>query len=321
MVSRIREGIVQNILITFKRFFGVLGSKFRLRRNFRSIFVFCLLVIAAIYILAGVYFGLQIYTKSTNTGVVRLVSNFYPFPAAVVGGRLVWAKDYLQQLNYIENFAAKTKQSLPEAKVLHQQIMDQLIEYRMIEFQSLKYGVSVTPGNVRDAYQKIVDQAGGKTEVKKVLSELYGMSESQFKSLVRQQVLKEKVQNEVIAQIKVLHIYIKDENRAKEVTEKARKGDKFEDLAKQYSEDVKSRDNGGDIGWIARGQLVADNKPLPEFDEAAFKANVNEIVGPIKTAAGFEIAKIMDRKGYVQKSYNDWIIELKNETKIWRLVQ
>jgi len=312
---------MQNILRTIKHFFSSLGNKLKPRKTFRSFFVFCLLIIATIYVGVGVYIGWQVYKESKNTGIIRTTSNIYPLPAAVVGGRLVWVKDYLQQLNYIENFSTKTKQALPEPKVLHQQILDQLIEYRMIEYQSLKYGVRVTPGNVRDAYQKIVDQAGGKTEVKKVLSELYGMTEGQFKSLVRQQVLKEKVLNDVIAQIKVLHIYVKDENRAKEVTEKARKGDKFEDLAKQYSEDVKSRDNGGDIGWVAKGQLVADGKALPEFDEAAFKAGTNDIVGPIKTAAGYEIAKILDKKGYVQKSYADWVTELKNETKIWRLVK
>lgn len=304
-----------------KRSISLIGNKLKPRRTFRSFFLLCLLVVVTIYLLGGVYLGWRIYGQAANTSKIRFFGNIYPLPAAFVGGRMVWAKDYLQQLNYMETFSAKTKQALPDAKTLHAQVLDQLIEYRVIEFQSLKYGVSVTPGNVNDTYQKIVDQAGGKTEVKKVLNDLYGMSERQFKKMVRSQVLKEKVQNDVIAQVKVQHIYIKDENRAKEVTEKARKGDKFEDLAKQYSEDVKSRDNGGDIGWVAKGQLVADGKPLPEFDEAVFKAKTNDIVGPVKTAAGFEIAKVIDRKGYVQQTYNDWVKDLKTSTKIWRFVK
>ena len=66
---------------------------------------------------------------------------------------------------------------------------------------------------------------------------------------------------------------------------------------------------------------MVDNIPLPEFDEAAFKAKVNEITGPVKTAIGFEIIKVEDRKGKIDENFNTWLAGLKKQTKTWRLIQ
>jgi len=306
----------------FKMFWVKLLYRLKPRATFRWIFSAILTLVILAYIGLGVYFGWQIYKVKANTLAVKTSTYFYPFPAAFVNGKTVWANDYYRQLTYIEHFSAKTKQSMPDPKVLRAQIVDQLAENEILEFESLRYNLRVTKKDVNDAYQKIVDQSGGATEVKKVLNELYGMSEREFKVLVRQQVVKEKIRNELIAQVQVAHIFIKtDEGRANDVAARAKKGEDFAALAKQYSEDAASRDKGGDLGWIAKGQLVADNQPMPEFDDAIFKAKKGDIVGPIKTAAGFEIAKIGDRKGLIFEDFNTWLDSLKKQAKIWRFIR
>ncbi len=63
----------------------------------------------------------------------------------------------------------------------------------------------------------------------------------------------------------------------------------FENVAKNYSEDG-SADKGGDLGFFGKGQMV------PEFEEAAFNAEVGEIVGPIKTQYGYHIIKVVAKK-------------------------
>lgn len=273
------------------------------------------------YVIFGIFAAVWVYKSKSESPTTKFAVKLYPFPAAIVNGGVVWSKDYYQQLTYIRQFSEKTKQPFPDAEALRKQIIDQLVENKLLEMQAVRYHVRVTKKDVDDAYQKIVTQSGGPAEVKKVLNELYGMSEKDFKVLVRQQVLKEKIQNEVMSQVKVSHILIKDEGRANEIADRAKKGEDFTALAKQYSEDSKSKDAGGELGWLAKGQLVVENNSLPEFDEAAFSAKKGDIVGAVKTSAGFEIIKVEDKKGQVSESYNQWLAGLKKQAKIWIFIK
>lgn len=311
----------RRIGIFLKNLFVALLQRMRPQRNFRWIFSAVIWLILLVYLGFGIFFGLEVYKIHSESKATKFAVKIYPFPAAAVNGNVIWAKSYYQQLSYIRQFSAKTKQPIPDPATLRKQIIDQLVETKILEIQAQKYNVKVTSKDVDDAYQKIVSQSGGASEVKKVLTELYGMTESDFKGLVRQQVLKEKIQNNVIQQVKAAHILIKDQNTANDVAARAKKGEDFTALAKQYSEDTKSKDNGGELGWLARGQLVINNTPLPEFDQAAFSTDKKAIVGPIKTSAGFEIIKIEDKKGSVSQDYNAWLAGLKKNTKIWYLIK
>lgn len=304
-----------------KDFFIDLAYRLKPRRQFRWILVFTIWVIVLLYVGFGIYFGREIYAKHSESPKVVFSTKIYPFPAAFVGGNIIWAKDYYQQLAYIRTFSEKTRQPTLSEKDLRTQIINQLIENRLLSWEASKNGIRVTSRDVNDAFQKIVDQSGGLSNVQKTLNDLYGMSEKEFKDLVKEQVVKEKIQDNLIAQVKVLHILVKDEGRANEVATKAKNGEPWDQLAKTYSEDVKTRDNWGDLGWLARGNLVIDNKQVPEFEEAAFNAKVGEVFGPVKTQVGFEIGKVEDKKGKIQMSYTNWLDNLKKETKIYIFIR
>jgi len=304
-----------------KKIFKNLIMRIRPCWQWRWLITFTLWLIVILYVGGGVYFGWQVYGVKSEKKTVKLATNIYPFPAALVGGNIIWAKDYYQQLGFIRQFSAKTKQASPEATSLRRQILDQLIENKILAWEASKNGIRVSSRDVNDAYQKIASDSGGEANVQKVLRELYGMSEKEFKGLVRQQVIKEKIQDELIAQVKVRHILIKDEARANEVANKAKSGESWDELAKTYSEDVKTRDSGGDLGWLARGNLVIDNHQVPEFEEAAFQAKIGEIFGPVKSQVGFQIGKVDDKEGKIQESYNNWLASLKKETKIFIFIK
>ena len=77
--------------------------------------------------------------------------------------------------------------------------------------------------------------------------------------------------------------------KAEDVLNKAKHGGNFSDLAKQYSEDT-TKDKGGDLGWIVRGQTVA------EFEAAAFSLPKGSISDLVKTVYGFHIIQVVDRE-------------------------
>ncbi len=76
--------------------------------------------------------------------------------------------------------------------------------------------------------------------------------------------------------------------KADQVAKLARGGADFGELAKIHSDDPGSKDNGGDLGWFGRGQMVQ------EFADAVFGAKPGDLVGPVKSQFGYHIIKVVD---------------------------
>jgi peptidyl-prolyl cis-trans isomerase D len=86
---------------------------------------------------------------------------------------------------------------------------------------------------------------------------------------------------------------------AEDVLKQAKKGVKFEDLAKKYSEDPGSKDKGGDLGWITQGQTV------PEFEKTAFGLDKGQISDLVKTQYGFHIIKVLDKETARTRTFDE----------------
>jgi peptidyl-prolyl cis-trans isomerase SurA len=104
---------------------------------------------------------------------------------------------------------------------------------------------------------------------------------------------------QVVSQTKVRHILVKpseimtDEQARKLVAElkaRAEAGEDFADLARQYSEDIGSAQEGGDLGWTNPGQMV------PEFEQAMAATKVGQISEPVRTQFGWHILQVLDRR-------------------------
>lgn len=89
------------------------------------------------------------------------------------------------------------------------------------------------------------------------------------------------------------------EDSAKALAEKAlaeaRGPTDFAVVARRYSDDPGTRDNGGDLGWIRRSEVV------PAFAEAAWSAPLGRAVGPIQTPFGFHVIKVENVRGGERK--------------------
>lgn len=101
-------------------------------------------------------------------------------------------------------------------------------------------------------------------------------------------------------EVKASHILIKFEankpetkeaakTKIDEVLAKAKSGSDFAELAKEFSQDG-SAPQGGDLGFFKRGQMVK------EFEDAAFGADLNKVVGPVETMFGYHLILVTDKK-------------------------
>lgn len=77
--------------------------------------------------------------------------------------------------------------------------------------------------------------------------------------------------------------------KAEEVLKKAKSGEEFSELAKEYSDDPGSAANGGDLGYFTKGQMVQP------FEEAAFSLKSGEISGLVESEYGYHIIKVYDK--------------------------
>lgn len=138
----------------------------------------------------------------------------------------------------------------------------------------------------------------------------------------------------IVDQTKVRHILIKlnevvSEQDAKQkmdgLKERLDNGAKFDDLARQYSEDG-SANNGGDLGWVNPGDTVT------EFEEAMNALEINEISKPIRSPFGWHIIEVLERRKQdmteqaarikarkeiqqrkVEEAYQDWLHEIRDQ--------
>lgn len=91
-----------------------------------------------------------------------------------------------------------------------------------------------------------------------------------------------------------------------EIYSKLKAGEKFEDLAQQYSDDRGSAKSGGVLPWFGTGRMVA------EFEKAAFAlANDGDVSQPIKTSYGWHIIKRLEKRPLA--SFDEKKAELKNQ--------
>src|SRR5690625_1435716 len=103
-----------------------------------------------------------------------------------------------------------------------------------------------------------------------------------------------------ITEIEAKHILVEDEETANEIKEKLDDGEDFAKLAKEYSEDEASAENGGEVGYFGVGEMV------PEFEEAAFELEIDTISEPVQSSYGFHIIQVTDkREKEDSESYDD----------------
>jgi parvulin-like peptidyl-prolyl isomerase len=79
------------------------------------------------------------------------------------------------------------------------------------------------------------------------------------------------------------------EKKAKDITARARKGEKFADLAATNSDDPETSRNGGELPAYKRGQLI---KPI---EDVVFKQNKGYVTDPIRVANGFLVLRVVER--------------------------
>ncbi|HRU40004.1 MAG TPA: peptidylprolyl isomerase [Candidatus Goldiibacteriota bacterium] len=110
-------------------------------------------------------------------------------------------------------------------------------------------------------------------------------------------------------EIKAQHIMVKSRDMAKSLHKRLLNGEDFDELAKKYSEDETTKANAGNLGYFTKGVMVQ------EFEDAAFALGKDGISEPVKTAYGWHIIKVLDKRQISFDDSKDRIMKMIREKK------
>lgn len=149
---------------------------------------------------------------------------------------------------------------------------------------------------------KVKDEVG--EEFEQVLT-MQGLTEEELKIDIKQNLLQQKAITEDIdvsedemkqyydrmnKEIEARHILVEDEETAKDIKKKIDDGEDFNELAKEYSTDEGSAEQGGEIGFFSVGSMV------PEFEDEAYEMEKGDISDPVQSEFGYHIIEVLDIK-------------------------
>ncbi len=251
--------------------------------------------------------------------------------AAIIEEHIVLKSDLAQMLNMsiIQNKLDPLK-DVEKVERLERSILESMVDQKIILKKAEIDSVSVEESEVDLALdqqiQMLISQAGGEEKAEEALGQTLKSFRREFWYEMRDRLLSEKYQQQLINSVKVTRldvldfyntykdslptlplkanirhclIKVKPSEKAKKssilflnsLKERLKKGESFGDLAEKYSEDPGSRSNGGKLGWVERGSLVKS------FETAAFTAPINQVTEPIESEFGFHLIETLQKKG------------------------
>lgn len=257
--------------------------------------------------------------------------------AALVNGQPIAMEEYEKQVAQVEAFFAQEGLDLESAEgrerlaQARRQVLEQMIDQELIRQAAAAMGVSISESQLESSLQEIIDQSGGQDRFDQSLQAM-GNTYDDFRQMLLDQLLSEGVYGAVTAsisstaeQVHARHILVATRERAEEVLARLQAGEDFSYLAREYSEDISSRETGGDVGFFPRGIMP------PEVEEVAFTAQVGEVSGVIESQFGFHIIQVLEKEereiavevfeNLRQQTFMQWLQQRREGSTIERLVE
>lgn len=211
------------------------------------------------------------------------------------------------------------------------ELLNQMLQSKLMLEQATLDSLEVTDDEIEQELNRRIDYFVGMIGSEEQLEAYYGKSilqiKNEFRSDIREQLLAQKMQNEIVGDIEVtpnevvqfynsipkdslpyfnaevevgqIVIYPKVSktqrslaiSKAEGLKERLDNGEDFCILARIYSDDPGTANDCGDLGFVGRGQLV------PEFEAVAFRLKEGETSDIVETKYGYHIIQMIEKKG------------------------
>ncbi len=245
---------------------------------------------------------------------------------AIVGKNVVLFSDIESQ------YAQSVMQSETGGSKLRCEILEELMLQNLLLSQAQYDSLTVSDNEVETELERrlrfFISQIGSREALEKYYNKSILEIKDEFREIIKDQLLVQKMQQEITGEIKVTPSEVKKyynglaaeeiptielefqlahlvimpvvSDEVKEIVrvkmiglrDRVIKGDDFGTLAVMYSEDPGSAKKRGELGFFGRGEM------FPEFEAAAFRLQTPGEISPIiETKAGFHILQLIERRG------------------------
>jgi parvulin-like peptidyl-prolyl isomerase len=250
-----------------------------------------------------------------------------PAIVAKVNGKPVKKEELIQGAQVMQVELAQRSQKIVPTAAFYRKVLDDLVSFILIQQDAQAQGVTASPQEVQQqvdarkkafpndaAFQKALKQAGmteailrqetdNQIVVQKFLATKLAPQVNITDQTAKQFYDQNKEAMTAPERVHLRHIVVqippkateadkaKAKARADEAYKKVQAGGDFNKLAAEYSDDTRSKNVGGDIGWIVKGQTV------PAFEAAVFALKKNNDITPVvETRSGYHIIQLLDRQ-------------------------
>jgi len=244
---------------------------------------------------------------------------------AIVQEDIITRREFDERKRLILADFSQTNRTPPDEKTLHRQLLEAMIRDSILLQEAKSRGIKITEGQLNQAMQKIArDNKKNLTEFRQLLI-AEGLDYEKYRESIRKDLTLNSLRRQYTArsatvsdqevddflnrnddssieyEYKIAHILIalpdaatpaqvtRAQTTAAELLDKLDKGANFEQLANEFSSGSNAL-QGGDLGWRKKAELPS------LFTDAILSMKPGEYAGPIRSASGYHIIYLSDRK-------------------------
>lgn len=287
----------------------------------RIVLVSVAVVVGALVILSA-FTGLQLYKWQNTSDFTYGVTSVLPFPVAKVDGKQVSYESYLFELRSTLHWAERretTDLRSPDGQrqieYWKRQALDKAMVNTLAKSFAKQHNITVSEAEVDETIERVKSVGG---DLQTILSDEFNFGEGDFRRSRREAILR----------IKVAHQLDTDApQRAQKVLSEIQGGKPFADAAKEYSEDLETKQVAGDIGVVEKGRAG-----LPEqVSEVLFKIEPGQVSDVITTNEDYFIVTVSERVDESKvkasiirikvKDINQYLKEYKEQNKVTEYIK
>ena len=263
-------------------------------------------------------FALGLAVFATACGTSNDSANVPSDSVAVVGDKAITKSEFDDLVTYARRSYATQKRPFPKVGTPeYVQIRDQaialLVQRAQFEVKAKDLGVDVSDEAVDKRIDEYIkERHKGNRKAFEAELKQQGLSDAQARDIIRGNLVQEGIYKKVTSDVKiddkavkdyyeknksqygtpdtrvVRHVLVKDHALAKRLYNQLKAGGNWNAIAKKYSQDPASKNQGGKM-TATRGQLV------PEFEEVAFSLANGQVSIPIKTQYGWHVIQALSK--------------------------